>query len=132
MTSVRHHVLAKRKNFHAFHYGSVFCPPIPWVVDAAHQHVEAGKRIIVVTAREERWRVLTKNWLQAHHVPYDEIHMRATGDFRPDHVIKAELFDEFSKRYTITAAYDDNPAIVELWKSLGIPTTIVPGWDAEC
>ena len=31
-------------------------------------------------------------------------------------------------RYNIIEAWDDNPAIIELWRSEGIPVREVPGW----
>ena len=131
VSSVRHHVLGKRKNFHAFHYGSLWCPPIDWVAAALHEHGSHDKAIIVVTAREFKWRALTTNWFIDNGLFYDEIHMRPTGDFRPDYVIKRELHAEFSQRFNIVGAYDDNPSVVALWRELGIPVTEVPGWAEE-
>ena len=131
VTSVRHHVLGKRKNFDAFHYGSIWCPPTPWVAEALHEQAAEGRAIIVVTAREERWGILAHNWITHHGLFYDELHMRPTGDFRPDTVIKRELHARFASKYNIVHAYDDNPSIVALWRELGIPTTIVPGWAEE-
>jgi hypothetical protein len=40
------------------------------------------------------------------------------------------MYDHLIKYYDIIGAFDDNPAIVELWESLGLPTTVVPGWGA--
>lgn len=132
VTSVRHHVLdPKRRNFTAFHYGSLFCPPISWVVDAVLEHIAADCKIIIVTARERKWEGLTTSWLHSNSVLFDELHMRPTGDFRKDVHIKGEILDDLATRYDVVHAYDDNPAIIALWKERGIPTTIVPGWDTE-
>jgi phosphoglycolate phosphatase-like HAD superfamily hydrolase len=128
VTSIRHHVLAKPKNFDAFHYGSIWCPPIDWVAAEAENCAANGYANIVVTAREQKWGTLTTNWLRHHAIPYDELHMRATGDIRPDTVIKGEILARLQERYEIRHAYDDNPAIIKLWTSHGITTTIVPGW----
>src|SRR4030095_13280299 len=85
VTSVRHHVLdTKRRNYDAFHYGSIFCPPHDWVVDEVRGHFYDGHRILIVTARKERWWDLTSNWLGYHKVPYDELHMRRDDDDRKD------------------------------------------------
>lgn len=131
VASVRHHVEGPgRKDFNAFHYGSSFCPPISWVLDAVGEHIAADNAIIVVTAREEKWRELTTNWLLEHGVLFDELHMRPTGDFRKDVLIKGEILDELETRYQIRHAYDDNPAIIALWKERGVPHTVVPGWPA--
>jgi phosphoglycolate phosphatase-like HAD superfamily hydrolase len=131
VTSIRHHVLTKPKNFDAFHYGSIFCPPIGWVVDELTSHFADGKRIIVVTARERRWHTLTQNWLDQHGVLHHELHMRPTGDFRRDTFIKGEILAVLRERYDVVHAYDDNPAVIDLWTGHGIPTTVVPGWAEE-
>lgn len=131
VTSVRHHVLARRKNYNAFHYASLFCPSYSHVVDAVYEHIAADCKIIIVTAREEKWRALTTNWLKTNQIPFDELHMRPTGDFRRDTFIKAEILDELQTRYNVRHAYDDNPAIIQLWQDRGIPCTVVPGWAEE-
>lgn len=131
VTSVRHHVVERPKNYDAFHHGSLFCPPIDWVVEEVERHRAAGRAILVVTAREERWRTLTENWLQHHSIGYHVMFMRPTGDFRSDVLIKGEIYDRIKERYEVHHAYDDNPSIIGLWKARGVPHTVVPGWVAE-
>lgn len=129
VTSIRHHVIEKPKNFDAFHYGSSFCPPIEWVAEEARrQYFDHKRNVLIVTAREWRWSELTVNWLDTHSIPFTEMFMRPTGDFRLDRIIKAELFAEISQHYDVVHAWDDNPAIIELWAELGVPHTVVPGW----
>jgi len=130
-TGIVHHVTRRPKNYNAFHYASLFCPPIDWVLEEVDYHRRAGNMIIVVTAREERWRSLTENWLDANGVPWHELFMRPTGDFRPDVQIKSEILDKLLPRYEIRHAYDDSPHIIGLWKARGVPHTVVPGWTAE-
>lgn len=132
VTSVRHHVLdRRRRNYKAFHYLSVFCPPIEWVRDLSDQHNAEGATVIVVTARHEQWRHLTEAWLFQHNVPYTELHMRKQDDMRKDKSIKGEILDLLLETYDIEHAYDDNPSIIELWQERGIPHTAVPGWAEE-
>jgi len=127
-SSIVHHVLTKPKNFHAFHYGSIFCPPHDWVVDAVYADFRAGHTVIVVTARKDRWWELSTNWLTSNRVPYQELHMRADDDDRWDRHVKEDILHELMNRYTIVMAYDDNPAIIALWQEYEIPVTHVPGW----
>jgi phosphoglycolate phosphatase-like HAD superfamily hydrolase len=132
VTTVRHHVLdRRRKNYDAFHYGSIFCPPHEWVAAAAREHHAAGTVVLVVTAREDRWRALSSGWLDYNGIPHHELHMRPTGDFRRDRLIKAEILADLRKRYDIRHAYDDNPAIIGLWEDEGVPATVVPGWAEQ-
>ena len=131
--AIRHHVLGGpangyRKNFDAFHRDAVNCPPNAWVVDAARTEHAAARAVLVVTAREARHRNSTAFWLALHGVPSDAMWMRANGDYRPDRMVKREILAKIRQRYRPVRAYDDNPAIVELWESEDIPVTVVPGW----
>jgi phosphoglycolate phosphatase-like HAD superfamily hydrolase len=132
VTSVRHHVLDRhRRNYKAFHYLSVFCPPIAWVRNLAELHHMSGNKVIVVTARKEEWRTLTEAWLMQHDVRHEALHMRGQDDMRKDKLVKGEILDLLLESYDIEHAYDDNPSIIELWQERGVPHTVVPGWAEE-
>lgn len=132
VTSVRHHVLTRPKNFHAFHEGAADCPPHPHVIDWVGRYHDAGHEILVVTGRMEQWWRSTVDWL-AHHLPvtHHGPYMREDGDYRPDTVVKREIYDQLAKHYDIRAAIDDNPAIIQLWTDLGLQVETVPGWETE-
>lgn len=106
------------------------CPPHPAVVAAAVECYERGIAILIVTARVQRYWPETQFWLRHNlPVPYDAIYMRKDGDFRKDGIVKREILDEIrNDGYNVIGAYDDNPAVVEVWVGEGILTTIVPGW----
>lgn len=132
VTSIRHHVLdRRRRNYKAFHYLSLFCPPFAWVRDLSQSYHAEGVVVLVVTARHDQWRDLTESWLLQHGVPYHEVHMRKQGDMRKDKIIKSEILDQLLMTYDIKHALDDNPSIIELWNERGIPHTVVPGWAEE-
>lgn len=130
VSAVRHHVAGPgRRNFDAFHAGSAHCPPHGEAIDWVEQMADAGHHILVVTARMEQWRSMTQTWLDTHLTrPFTELVMRANRDFRPDHQVKREIHAALSRRFTITAACDDNPSIVALWNEIGIPVKVIPGW----
>lgn len=133
VTSVRHHVLdRRRRNYKAFHYLSVFCPPIEWVRNCAITYAIEGVPVIVVTARREEWRALTEAWLFQHNIPHEFLFMRQQNDDRKDKAVKSDILELLQQSYTIEHAYDDNPSIIELWQERGIPHTVVPGWAEEC
>lgn len=56
--------------------------------------------------------------------------MRGDDDVRPDVEVKRRIHEILLRDhdYRIVEAIDDNPSIVALWRELGIPTTVVPGW----
>ena len=131
VTTIRHHVLSRKKNYDAFHYLSVYCPPIDWVADMARRARKNGLLIIVVTARMDKWRPLTVNWMDHNDIPWDALHMRRTGDLRSDRLVKEEILADLQRWYDIRFAVDDNPAILEMWKDNGIDAIEVPGWQEE-
>jgi hypothetical protein len=67
------------------------------------------------------WRDLSLDWLVAHDIPYDALVMRVVGDYRADHVVKAEMLDQLlADGFAVTEAWEDSADIVELWESRGI------------
>lgn len=128
VSGVRHYVRRerRRRNYAKFHRASAVCPPVPQVLAAAR---ECRHAVVVVTARSEEFRVVTAGWLRKWRVPYAELRMRAERDFRPDREVKEEILAELRRRWRIVHAWDDNPPILELWRSHGVPVTEVPGWD---
>ena len=129
VSSVRHHVAGKKRNFELFLSESAHCPPVPMALTWVEEMHDSGHHILVVTARMEKWRGLTHTWLGRHLTrPHTELVMRADGDYRPDYEVKREIHAELASRYDIRAACDDNPNVVQLWNELGIPVTVVPGW----
>lgn len=128
VSSIRHHVLQRRKDFHAFHEQSVNVPPHHWVLGLARIAEAEGLAVLVVTARSTQWRHHTAWWLAMHGVPSDALFMRRHGDHRKDVLVKAEILAKIRTRFEVVHAVDDNPAIIALWESEGIPTTTVPGW----
>ncbi|MEH0417879.1 phosphatase domain-containing protein [Streptomyces sp. B21-083] len=80
-------------------------------------------RIVLLSGRSEEFRPQTEAWLSRHHVPYDELHMRAAGDVRRDDIVKAELFDAHVRHeYAVRVSLDDRDRVVALWRRMGIST----------
>lgn len=129
--SIRHHVTPPKRDFHAFHMASIFCPPNPEVVEFVHEAVRKGRTPLLVTARMMKYRQVTMRWLERQEVPITKVWMRANEDTRPDYVIKQELLDRIRLHFDVVKAYDDNPAVVEVWERNKIETIKIPGWDDQ-
>lgn len=132
VSGIRHHVDPSndgKRDFHAFHRDSIDCPPVAWVVDLVREYDRKGYPIVIVTGRSRKYERLTAMWLALHQVPSTEMYMRGRGDQRPDVEVKREILHGLRHRYRIGRAIDDNPAIIDLWRSEDIPVTTVPGWD---
>jgi len=128
VSSIRHLVQGVDKNYHQFHLQSASCPPHSEVVERAHAAHRAGRAVLIVTARSTEYRNVTAMWLALHGVPSDAMYMRRAGDFRKDFLVKRDILSSIRKHWNPVHAHDDNPAVIELWNSQDIPTTVVPGW----
>jgi len=130
ISGIRHHVAGPgRRDFDRFHAESAHCDPIRDTVLWCEEMADIGHRIVVVTARMEKWRTLTANWLDRHLTrPVTDLVMRADRDFRPDFEVKRDIHADLARRFDIVHACDDNPNVVRLWRELGIPVRVVPGW----
>lgn len=134
VSGIRHYVLddPRRKNFEKFHAAASYVRPMPLVAETVRALKAAGLTIVVLTSRKEKWRHRTRAWLGKWDVPFDALGMRSNADDRHDDAVKRDLHDHMlTMGYTPVLAIDDNPVVVALWRSLHIPTVVVPGWDSS-
>lgn len=77
--------------------------------------------IVIVTAREgtQNAQNATINWLNQHDIPFNQIFFRKERDYRPDEIIKSEIYDEIEHHWEIKAVFDDRPAVVEMLRNRG-------------
>lgn len=79
--------------------------------------------VIFLSGREgtEECRKNTRKWLDDNGFATNKLFMRKEKDFRPDNIIKKELFEENIKgRYNLLAIFDDRDQVVEMWRELGL------------
>ena len=88
-----------------------------------------GREIHIVSGRMDHVRDKTEEWLKRHHVFYHALHMRKSGDYRPDYEIKKEIYDEHLADRNVLFAVDDRNQVVKMWRSLGIRTLQVADGD---
>jgi len=118
------------KDFESFHSQSMFCPPNFGPAECLRLLNKIGVPVIIATARLERWREDTVKWLSLNNLQYEKLYMRGPADFRKDVIVKQEMLESINRDgYNLIEAWDDNPNIIELWESNGIPTVLVPGWN---
>ena len=77
-----------------------------------------------MSGREDNCLNVTVEWLRANDVPFHEIHMRHSGDYRPDWIVKNELFQEHvAGKYNVHLVLDDRDQVIDLWRrKLELPT----------
>ena len=120
VTKIRHFVEGKKKNFDIFHNESINCPPIEKVL-ILNKNLKkiADIYIVIFTGREEKYRDLSEKWLTINNVYYDRLLMRQNNDFRSNVVIKKELYETFSSKFSPYLAIDDTPDLRKLWIEVG-------------
>lgn len=76
--------------------------------------------LIIVSARPERCRKDTEEWLEKNKVQYDMLLMRPDSDSRDDTVVKAEIYDKYLSKMNILEWYDDRPKIIRMLRTKGV------------
>jgi len=96
--------------------------PNELVVSVLRDWRERGKHIVIVSARNDKNRAVTEEWLAKYGIHYDALYMRPDGDYRPDNVFKQGLLDNIRKggEDLIERVYDDRNQVVDMWRANGI------------
>ena len=95
--------------------------PIAGVVGLLCALRDSGYYIAAVTARPEKWRILTMKWLIDHKVPVDELMMRPDDCRLPGAQVKAQLISgRFACMEEVAFALEDRDDMVAMYKLLGI------------
>ena len=84
-----------------------------------------GYQLILMSGREDKYREDTVLWLmEKAKLPLCEgtpFFMRASGDSRPDTVVKRELFEEHVKgKFDVRYVIDDRPCVCAMWRDIGL------------
>ena len=85
--------------------------------------------IVLLTARQERARESTEEWLSLNSFIYDELIMRTDGDVRRSAEVKGDVVNRFKKINRIRAmtGIDDNSGVIEMYISKGVYAMQVKG-----
>lgn len=96
--------------------------------DAVHDNIRelnamywnAYVTIFIVSGRPDTYRAETEEWLKAHDIKYDHLHMRRGDDKRNDADVKHEIFNEHLRDYYIENWFDDRDRVVRRMRKLGV------------
>ena len=104
--------------------------PVPEIIQLVEMYQSRGYHVIIVSCRMDHCRQETINWLIRHNVEFDELFMRRFKDFRPDNIVKHEIFHEHILfDYDIELVLDDRDRVVEMWRGLGLKVLQVAEGD---
>lgn len=91
------------------------------VADQIKINKNLGRKIILVSGRDEEAREKTKHSLDFYGIEYDELFMRPKGSFEKDTIIKKRIFKEnIFEKYNVLFAIDDRLSVCKLWSEIGI------------
>lgn len=77
--------------------------------------------IIYVSGRPETHREQTLQWLNQYGLSGHVLLMRPSGDYRPDQIVKRELYEaHIAGRYDVLFTVDDRNSVVKMWRDLGL------------
>jgi len=117
-----HFVTGETKDWAAFFEGIPDDKPRTEVFDILKEYYDKGADIVIVSARPERYRGMTKRWLEKHigNMRIKALIMRGDHDKRPDTEVKESIYNTYLKQYDIEAVIDDRPSVVRMWRALGL------------
>jgi len=85
------------------------------------QKLSEDADIIFLSGRDDSCMDDTYDWLCDNTgLNYIDLHMRKTGDKRPDYKVKYDLFNEHCRHRNIVGAIDDRKQVTDLWRKLGL------------
>ncbi len=97
-------------------------PNIP-VVRIVNKLYESYEDLVIVTGRSEECRKECREWLNVFEIPFDLLCMRGKHDSRRDSDVKKEIYWEvIHDSHFVNFVIDDRMSVVNMWRSLGIPT----------
>lgn len=123
VTSDRYHEI----DWEAWNEQNVSAPAFEWAIDLARLYHESGFVLLFLTSRDDspRTRKATIQWIESHLSFVSEIplFMRTPGDFREDHIVKAELYmDHIRPHYDVRLFVDDKRSNCSTFRAFGVPS----------
>lgn len=102
------------------------------VVDVVTCLVQRGRTVVFVSGRMEQCRSATMQWLFNTIpviVPTFDLFMRPDDDFRPDEVLKREIYErDILPFWDVKFVLDDRDKVVAMWRELGLTCLqVAPG-----
>ncbi|HYP25450.1 MAG TPA: hypothetical protein VE262_01915 [Blastocatellia bacterium] len=114
-----HHIRGKRKKWKKFFSLMSEDEPIKEVVEQVKE-LAKDHDIYVVSGRPDDYLEVTLAWLKLHEVPFKDLYMRESGDYRPDFVVKQEILDAHFDKENVELVIEDRPSVIRMWRSNGL------------
>jgi uncharacterized HAD superfamily protein len=95
-------------------------PPLAEGVARAKQLAETHD-IVWLTARPERIREMTEDWLVQHGLPTGRLLMLPEGEKKLARMFKLDTIRRLAEEHEITVVFDDDPRVIALLEDAKIP-----------
>lgn len=115
-----HYIQSEPKNWGAFYAACVDDVEVPALIRVTGALWFTGHQIEIWSGRSDEVRDQTEKWLASKGVRYHTLKMRKAGDFRVDHLVKAEWFDALPVPARPILAFEDRQQVVDMWRSRGV------------
>ena len=120
----RQHLLGKSRNWEAFFNEMENDQPINNVLEMVKKKYEDGFQIIFLTGRPERYRSITKKWLEKYIYFEFCLVMRKDNDTRNKVLVKKELFKENFSDLQIECFIENDLDLLKLWENMKLAKVI--------
>lgn len=119
--------LAEKKDWHAYNLASANDLVNKDILAKLSDHFQNNDLIVILTGRMWSPEVeeVTIEWLNKNDIFFDALVMRAPDNTRSNADYKLEWYNRTSKNIEVVHAYDDNPAAIKAWESVGVEATYV-------
>lgn len=124
-----HFIQGEKKDWDAFYARVSGDFPIESTLSVINLMAHSGAQLVFVTGRPNKCYLETVNWLERYLPPYATMirrpmyFFRKNGDFRPDTVVKKEIYENELKAVGITpentVVFEDRSGVVYMWRTLG-------------
>tara|TARA_B100001027_G_C16264015_1_gene330949 strand:- start:2649 stop:3077 length:429 start_codon:yes stop_codon:yes gene_type:complete len=121
----RQHFLQGKKDWDGFFSELINDEPIIKIIKKINAYHDAGKNIIFLTGRPERYRYSTTLWLKENFDFEFKLLMRKDSDYRNKLEVKEEIFNENFSSDDIECIFDNDKDLIKMWNEKGIKTVFV-------
>lgn len=122
---IKHLTQNTKKDWDAFFATQHKDSPFEAVFDVMASLHACGHKVIVITARDERFREVTLRWLNEHstfNITNDDLYMREGGDRSNDDDIKLEIITNIlaaNPDYKVMGVFEDRHRVIDAWRKAG-------------
>lgn len=116
-----HYITNGHKDWDSWHANAHLDKPIEEIIMLLDLLADADFKIVMCTARDEKCRQDTIDWLETNDIPYHALYMRKKGDRRDDDIIKFELLEQiYADGYKPMLVFEDRNRVVRMWRDAGL------------